>query len=118
MRLIRDTTWRHRGISLLWNARALFEIAKPEEVVSIRQFFALSRTWPGELASGEGNTLVVAGFEGCVDALAPGDAGCTMGLCGEQGASRDHGTFGRGTVATSSTLPGLGVSVDAVFDAG
>jgi hypothetical protein len=36
MRLIRDTSWRHRGLSLLWDACALFEIARADEALSIR----------------------------------------------------------------------------------
>lgn len=35
----------------------------------------------------------------------------------EGGAYGEHGVFGRGTVAESPLLPGLTVSVDAVFDA-
>jgi hypothetical protein len=79
MRLIHDTSWRHRGISLLWSPRALFEIAPAEEVMSIRQFFALAHAWPDDLPSGAGNTLVVAGVEGCLDALAPADAEAWLG---------------------------------------
>ena len=74
MRLVRDKTWAQRGTSLLWNPRVLFDLIKPAEAVSIRQFFALSLAWPNELPSGNGDTLVVAGFDGCVDALAPADA--------------------------------------------
>lgn len=74
MQLIRDTSWRHRGLSVLWNAPALFEIARADEAVSIRQFFALSRAWPDELPSVGGDTVVVAGVEGCLDSLAPADA--------------------------------------------
>lgn len=74
MRLIRDKTWAHRGISLLWSTRLVFDLIRPNEAMSIRQFFVLSRAWPSELPSGGGNTLVVAGFDGCVDTLAPGDA--------------------------------------------
>jgi hypothetical protein len=74
MRLVRDTSWRHRGISLLWSPRVLFEITTPNDVLSLRQFFALSQAWPGDLPSGSGDTLVVAGVEGCLDALSPADA--------------------------------------------
>jgi hypothetical protein len=58
----------------LWSAEALFRFIRPQEAVSIRQFFALSRAWPEDLPSCGGNTLVVAGLEGCVDTLVPADA--------------------------------------------
>jgi hypothetical protein len=74
MRLIHDTSWTRRGSSLLWGAEALLEITSPAEVVSVRQLFALAEGWPEDLPSGKGNTLVVAGLEGCVDALTPEDA--------------------------------------------
>ncbi|MBI4514747.1 MAG: Uma2 family endonuclease [Deltaproteobacteria bacterium] len=35
----------------------------------------------------------------------------------EAGGYREHGSFGRGTAATSLILPGLGVNADNVFDA-
>jgi hypothetical protein len=79
MRLIDDKTWRHRGLSLLWSPRILFEIAAADEVVSIRQFLALARSWPDDLPSGGGNTVVVAGLEGCLDALTPTDAETWLG---------------------------------------
>jgi Uma2 family endonuclease len=34
----------------------------------------------------------------------------------DQSAYREHGTFGRGAVATSPTLPGIEVTVSALFD--
>jgi hypothetical protein len=74
MHLIRDTSWRQRGLSLLWNPRVLFEIASADEALSIRQFFALSRAWPDRLPSVGGNGVVVAGVEGSLDALSPTDA--------------------------------------------
>ncbi|MGH7963784.1 MAG: hypothetical protein ACRERD_18490 [Candidatus Binatia bacterium] len=74
MRLIHDMSWTRRGSSLLWGAEALSAVAGPAEVVSIRQFFALAQAWPDNLPSGKGNTLVVAGLEGCVDVLSPEDA--------------------------------------------
>jgi hypothetical protein len=44
-------------------------------VVSIRQFFAMSHDWQEEnLRSSNGNALVVAGLEGCLDLLSPQDA--------------------------------------------
>jgi hypothetical protein len=43
-------------------------------VLSVRQFVALSKAWPAELPSNGGYALVVAGFEGCLDALSNEDA--------------------------------------------
>src|SRR5713101_1792525 len=74
MRLVRDKTWSRRGLSLLWGAETLADLARPDEVVPIRTFFALASMWPNELPSGSGKTLVVAGVEGVVDALSPDDA--------------------------------------------
>lgn len=74
MRLVQDKSWSHRGLSLLWSPELLSEIAKPEEVLSIRSFFELAREWPEDLPSGGGRTLVVAGVEGCVDVLPPAEA--------------------------------------------
>jgi hypothetical protein len=71
--------WRRRGFNLLWEASALSQAAKPEEVVSLRQFFALSRSWPGELPSGDGIALVVAGLDGCLDAMNETDAETWLG---------------------------------------
>jgi hypothetical protein len=74
MRLVRDKTWSRRGLSLLWGPETLSELAPPNEVIPIRAFFALVKTWPEELPSARGRTLVVAGMEGVVDSLAPDDA--------------------------------------------
>lgn len=74
MKLMHDTTWTRRGCSLLWSPSALLTFAQPSEVESIRSFFALARSWPEDLPSNQGNALVVAGLEGCLDALTPDDA--------------------------------------------
>jgi hypothetical protein len=66
--------WVRRGFALLWDADTLAELASPSEVVSIRGFFELVKDWPEDLPSGDGNTLVVAGLEGCIDVLTPDDA--------------------------------------------
>lgn len=69
MRALRNTTWTRRGCSLLWDPRALATCAQPKEVVSIREFFLMSRNWPTDLPSNDGAALMVAGVEGCLDAL-------------------------------------------------
>ena len=78
MRLLHNNTWTRRGCSLLWDAHALAEVARPDEVISLRQFVALSRAWPDDLPSNGGDALVVAGVEGCLDALGTDDAAAWM----------------------------------------
>ena len=74
MKVHRDQTWTRRGLSLLWDPTALGTIADPNEVRSIRQLFALACAWPDELPSSNGNALIVAGLEGCLDSLSDEDA--------------------------------------------
>jgi len=74
MLVVSDQSWTRRGLSLLWGAEALSRIARPNQVVSVRQLFALSRAWPEDLPAAEGNAVVVAGVDGCLDALSPEDA--------------------------------------------
>jgi hypothetical protein len=74
MKLMRGTAWTRRGCSLLWCPSTLATFAEPAEVASIRSFFAIARSWPDELPSNNGRALVVAGLEGCLDALSPEDA--------------------------------------------
>lgn len=62
-----------RGFSLLWDADTLFGVAPPPGVVSLREFFAMTRSWPEELPGVGGDALVVAGVEGCLDALGADD---------------------------------------------
>jgi hypothetical protein len=40
----------------------------------MREFFAMSESWPEELPSFAGDTVVVAGLEGCLDTLSGPDA--------------------------------------------
>jgi hypothetical protein len=42
--------------------------------VSLRTFFVLARAWPEELPSNDGRAIIVAGLEGCLDALSAEDA--------------------------------------------
>ena len=74
MNLQRGSGWMRRGFSLLWDTGALFKVAPPAGVVSLREFFAMERSWPHELPGADGDALIVAGVEGCLDALGP-DAG-------------------------------------------
>lgn len=79
MKTMTGQSWTRRGFNLLWEASALRLAAAPEAVVSLRQFFSLSRSWPGELPSGGGIALVVAGLDGCLDAMAEADAESWLG---------------------------------------
>ena len=69
MNLQRGSGWMRRGFSLLWDTDALFKVVAPAAVVSLREFFAMARSWPDDLPGADGDALVVAGVEGCLDAL-------------------------------------------------
>jgi hypothetical protein len=74
MRLERSQRWMRRGFSLLWEPRVLSEVIVPTDVVSIRKFFGLRRSWPEDLPGAQGDALVVAGLDGCLDSLSEQDA--------------------------------------------
>ena len=78
MKILQGDVWKRRGVSLLWDGEALSALAQPTNVVTIRQFFALVGRWPDQLPCNEGDALVVAGLEGCIDLLDPGDADVWM----------------------------------------
>lgn len=71
---IQGDRWKRRGFSLLWEPRILTTVIAPISVVSIRDFFALRKAWPDDLPGSEGDALVVAGLDGCLDALSEHDA--------------------------------------------
>ena len=66
-------SWARRGISLLWGGSALGDIVSPAKVVSIHGFFSMAPNWPSELPGADGNALVVAGLDACLDCLTPDD---------------------------------------------
>ncbi len=74
MKQLRDSVWQRRGTSWIWDAEALAQVAKADEVWSLRQFLLAVGHWPEDLPSNKGATLVVAGLDGCLDLLAPSDA--------------------------------------------
>ena len=74
MRSTTDTAWTRRGISMLWDGDAMGKISNPDAVLSMRQLFQMKGSWPEDLPGFNGNSLVVAGLEGSLDALTPGDA--------------------------------------------
>jgi hypothetical protein len=67
---LRDTVWQRRGTSWLWDDT----VTKSREVVSLRQWLRIVGHWPDDLPSNGGNTMVVAGLDGCLDLLPPGEA--------------------------------------------
>ena len=62
MKILQGDVWKRRGMSLLWGGGALSTLALPQDVLSIRQFFAMVGKWPDDLPCNCGNTLVVAGL--------------------------------------------------------
>jgi hypothetical protein len=66
--------WSRRGFALLWEVKSLVNLVDPATVVSLRQFFALSKNWPEYLSAANGDALVVSGLEGCLDILDATDA--------------------------------------------
>jgi hypothetical protein len=74
MKTVTGNVWKRRGFSLLWEPRVLTTVIAPAAVVSIRDFFALRRAWPLDLPGFEGDALVVAGLDGCLDSLSEQDA--------------------------------------------
>ena len=73
MNLQRDSVWMRRGFTLLWDPIVLSNVVSPPAVASIREFFAMKKAWPEELPGADGDALVVAGVEGCLDALEDDD---------------------------------------------
>lgn len=66
--------WSRRGLTLLWGAEALRDLAAPEEVRPLRNLFCGRSDWPEQLPSNEGRALVIAGLEATLDCLSPADA--------------------------------------------
>ncbi len=74
MNTIRHSSWQRQGVSLLWSPQALARVVELPAVVSMHQYFRLQSKWPSTLPATSGDALVVAGLEGCLDALAAADA--------------------------------------------
>ena len=74
MKQLHDTVWQRRGVSWIWENDAFSEVTKAAEVLSLREMIRASKSWPDELPSNSGNTLVVAGLDACLDLLSPEDA--------------------------------------------
>jgi hypothetical protein len=74
MKTLHEDSWKRRGISLLWDSSALELLSSSQDAASIRQLYALVGHWPEDLPSNNGNSLIVAGLEACLDLLSPKDA--------------------------------------------
>ena len=79
MRQLRDPVWQVRGTSWVWDEEARNQICAASEVWSLRQFLRAQGNWPDDLPSNGGRTLVVAGLDGSLDLLTPGDAEAWLG---------------------------------------
>jgi len=79
MRQLRDTVWQRRGTSWVWDEEARNQVCAASEVWSLRQFLRPVGKWPADLPSNSGRTLVVAGLDGSLDLLTPGDAEAWLG---------------------------------------
>jgi hypothetical protein len=79
MRQLRDPVWQVRGTSWVWDEEARNQICAANEVWSLRQFLRAKGSWPDDLPSNGGRTLVVAGLDGSLDLLTPGDAEAWLG---------------------------------------
>lgn len=67
--------WKSSGISILWDGERLAEICNSSEIISMRSFFQIEMSgWPEILPSNDGNTLVIAGLDTCMDVLSADDA--------------------------------------------
>jgi hypothetical protein len=67
-------SWARRGVTLLWGAEELRDIASAAEVRPLRSLFAGRSDWPEQLPSNAGRALVAAGLEATLDCLSPADA--------------------------------------------
>jgi hypothetical protein len=79
MRQLRDPVWQVRGTSWVWDEEARNQICAANEVWSLRQFLRAKGSWPDDLPSNGGRTLVVAGLDGSLDLLTPTDAEAWLG---------------------------------------
>lgn len=79
MRQIIDTVWQRRGTSWVWDEGARNQVCAASEVWSLRQFLRAMGSWPDDLPSNDGRTLVVAGLDGSLDLLTPTDAEAWLG---------------------------------------
>ena len=76
MKILSGDRWKRKGITVLWDPAALAQVAKPSEVLTLREFVGLSHAWPDtDALPGGGDSIVVAGLKGALEVLASDDAG-------------------------------------------
>ena len=79
MKQVHDSVWQRRGVSWIWDDDPFAMVARASEVYSMRQLLLATRSWPDDLPSNRGDTLVVAGLDACLDLLSPTDADTWLG---------------------------------------
>jgi len=79
MKQLLDTIWQRRGVSWIWDDEALNLVGTPGQVFSLRQLLCFDGQWPDDLPSNNGNSLVVAGLDACLDLMSPDDAEAWLG---------------------------------------
>lgn len=79
MKQLLDSVWQRRGVGWIWDDQALSAITKSTEAFSLRELIRATKNWPDDLPSNNGNTLVVAGLDACLDLLAPAAADSWLG---------------------------------------
>ena len=79
MKQLLDSVWQRRDVSWIWDDEALNKIARPGEVLSLRQMLRFEGQWPDDLPSNNGSTMVVAGLDACLDLLSPEEADAWLG---------------------------------------
>jgi hypothetical protein len=80
MKQLLDSVWQRRGVSWAWENDAFAKVAKASEVYSLRQLMLATESWPEDLPSNSGDTLVVAGLDACLDLLTPNRRCCPIRL--------------------------------------
>ena len=79
MKQLKDSVWQRRGISWIWDAEALHQVAASGEVLSLRQLMLQRSAWQDELPSNHGRSIVIAGLDACLDLLPPSEAEIWLG---------------------------------------
>ena len=79
MKQVHDSVWQRRGVCWIWGDAPFAMVARASEVYSMRQLLLATRSWPDDLPSNGGDTLVVAGLDACLDLLSPTDADAWLG---------------------------------------
>ena len=52
MKRLLDSVWQRRGVSWIWDDEALYTVARPSEVLSLRELLQAGKNWPDDLPSG------------------------------------------------------------------